>query len=161
MNIRPARREDVARLHALVVELATYERAADRVTGTPDMLAEALFAEPAAAEALVAELDGETVGFALFFHTFSTWVARRGIWLEDLYVSPEHRRAGVGQALLAELARIAVQRGCGRLEWSALDWNQPALRFYAGLGADKLDDWIIHRLHGDALRRVAGDLNPG
>ena len=106
-------------------------------------------------EALIGELDSGAAGFAVFYGTFSTWECRPGLWLEDLYVRPEHRRAGVGRALLAELAAIAVKRGCARLEWAALDWNEPALDFYERLGATRLGEWVIHRLDGDLLERVA------
>jgi GNAT superfamily N-acetyltransferase len=153
--IRPARPADVERIYALIVELATYERAPDQVVGTPEMLAHALFGRQPSAEALIAELAGQPVAFALFHGTFSTWECRPGIWLEDLYVPPEHRRHGIGRALLAELARITIQRGCARLEWTALEWNTPALDFYARLGARRLSDWDNHRLDGEALRRVA------
>ena len=154
-RIRPAEPGDVELIFSLVVELATYERAAEQVVGTPELLAEALFGPHPVAEALIAELDGVPVGFALFYTSFSTWAARPGIWLEDLYVPPEHRRSGIGRALLGELAAIAVGRGYARLEWAALDWNTPALNFYTGLGAGTLDDWVMHRLDGEALRRVA------
>lgn len=139
----------------MVVELAEYERARDHVVGTAEMLATALFGPDPMAEAVIAEVSGERVGFALFYTTFSTWQCLPGLWLEDLYVSPAHRRGGVGQALLSHVATVAVQRGCGRLEWSALDWNAPALAFYKGLGAEALDEWKVHRLEGSALERVA------
>jgi GNAT superfamily N-acetyltransferase len=158
VTVRPARPGDVELIHALIVELATYERAPEQVVGTPEMLARELFGERPTAEALIAEVSGTPVAFALFHGTFSTWECRPGIWLEDLYVPPEHRRSGVGQALLGELARITVERGCARLEWTALDWNTPALDFYAKLGAVPLRDWINHRLDGEALHRVAGQL---
>ena len=141
-----------------VRELAHYERAAERVTGTETMLAEALFGERPAAEAVVAEVAGEPAGFALFFTTFSTWLCRPGIYLEDLFVRPEHRRGGTGSQLLAYLAHLAVARGCGRLEWAALTWNTPALDFYAALGAERLEEWAAHRLEGPALQRVAAGL---
>jgi GNAT superfamily N-acetyltransferase len=141
----------------MVVELATYERAPEKVMGTPDLLASALFGAEPSAEALVAELGNEPAGFALFYRTFSTWEARPGIWLEDLYVREEHRRAGVGQVLLRALAAIAVRRGCTRLEWAALDWNEPALQFYEGIEAQRLDDWVMHRLEGEPLRRLSGE----
>ena len=141
-----------------VRELAHYERAAERVTGTETMLAEALFGERPAAEAVVAEVAGEPAGFALFFTTFSTWLCRPGIYLEDLFVRPDHRRGGTGRQLLAHLARLAVARGCGRLEWAALTWNTPALDFYAALGAERLEEWAAHRLEGPALQRVAAGL---
>jgi GNAT superfamily N-acetyltransferase len=107
------------------------------------------------AEAVIAELDDEPVGFALWFRTFSTWLCLPGLWLEDLYVSPRHRRAGVGRVLLAHVAGVAVERGYGRVEFSALDWNTPALDFYAGLGAERLEEWQVHRLEGEALARLA------
>lgn len=144
-------------LLAMVRELATYERAAERVTGTEAQLERALFGERPAAEAVIAEADGEPAGFALYFTTFSTWLCQPGIWLEDLFVRPEHRRGGVGRALLSHLAALAVDRGCARLDWSALSWNTPALDFYAALGAERLDEWAIHRLEGPALDRVAGE----
>ncbi|MDQ2895473.1 MAG: GNAT family N-acetyltransferase [Actinomycetota bacterium] len=155
VTVRPAGSADVAQIHAFIAELAEYERAGGQVVGTPEMLADALFGEPAAAEALIAEIDQAPAGFALFHGTFSTWECRAGLWLEDLYVSPPHRRAGVGGVLLAALAAIAVKRGCPRLEWNALDWNDPALRFYAGIGAERLSEWELHRLSGEALRRIA------
>jgi len=155
IRIRHAGRDDVHFIYRLIVELATYERAPEKVTGTPEMLAQALFGSDPSAEALIAELEGQPVAFALFHGSFSTWECRPGIWLEDLYVSPEYRRYGIGRALLAELARVTVERGCARLEWVALDWNTPALDFYAQLGAERLSDWDHHRLAGEALARVA------
>jgi GNAT superfamily N-acetyltransferase len=144
-----------------VVELAEYERARDQVAGTAEMLEQALFGPSPTAEALIAETGNgdaapEPAGFALFHLTFSTWEARPGIWLEDLYVPPSQRRAGVGGALLCELARITVARGYARLEWAALDWNTPALDFYDKIGAARLEEWKLHRLDREALVRVAG-----
>jgi GNAT superfamily N-acetyltransferase len=159
VTIRPAQRRDVAVIYRLIVELATYERAPEQVVGTPQMLERELFGERPSAEALVAELDGEAVGLALFHSTFSTWECRAGIWLEDLYVPPEHRRLGVGGQLLGELARITIERDCARLEWTALGWNTPALDFYAKLGAQRMSDWQNHRLTGEALARVAGHIS--
>ena len=155
MRIRPAQPSDVDLIFSLITELAEYERAPEQVTGTPELLREALFGERPSAEAVIAELDGQPAGFALFHGTFSTWECRPGLWLEDLYVPPEHRRAGVGGALLAHVAALAVQRGCARLEWAALDWNAPALDFYAKLDAKRLDEWVMHRLDGQALHGVA------
>ena len=155
VRIREARREDAALIFSWIVELATYERAPDQVTGNIALLEEALFGAAPTAEAVIAELDGEPAGFALYFRTFSTWLCRPGLWLEDLYVSPAHRRAGVGRALLSHVAALAVRRGYGRLEWSALDWNAPALSFYSSLGAEQLNEWLVHRLDGEALHRVA------
>lgn len=171
VRIREARRDDVALVFGWVVELAEYERARERVHGSPDLLEEALFGASPSAEAVIAEsrddaagdaaaAPWEPAGFALFYRTFSTWEARPGIWLEDLYVPPAHRRSGIGAALLTHLAELTVARGYTRLEWSALNWNEPALNFYAKLGADKLDDWIVHRLDGAALARVAGKSGP-
>jgi GNAT superfamily N-acetyltransferase len=162
VRIRDARREDVALIFAWVVELAEYERAPEQVTGTPELLERALFGPAPCAEAVIAETRSdagsawEPAGFALFHGTFSTWEARPGIWLEDLYVPPAGRRAGVGGALLAHLANLTVARGCARLEWAALDWNELALGFYDRIGASRLDAWVLHRLDGAALARVAG-----
>jgi GNAT superfamily N-acetyltransferase len=164
VQIREARRDDVALIFGWIVELAEYERARDQVTGTPELLEDALFGPTPSAEAVIAETPsgaGATVwqpaGFALFHSTFSTWESRPGIWLEDLYVPPAHRRAGVGAALLAHLASITLARGSARLEWAALDWNDPALNFYGKIGARRLEDWVLHRLDGAALARVAGE----
>jgi GNAT superfamily N-acetyltransferase len=155
--IRPAEPGDIGLLFSLIAELAKYERAAGRVAGTEELLREALFGERPVAEAVIAEVDAAPAGFALFFTTFSTWLCRPGIWLEDLYVRPESRRGGVGRAMLGHLAQLAVQRGCGRLEWSALDWNSPALTFYDSLGAQRLSDWEGFRLEGAALGDLAAE----
>ncbi len=155
VRIRRARRNDVPLIFSLVVALADYERARDRVSGSEELLERALFGPQACAEAVIAELDRQPAGFAVFFTTFSTWLCRPGLWLEDLFVLPERRQAGVGRALLAHLAAVAQQRGCGRLEWSALDWNTPALDFYARLGAERMHDWEGFRLEGQALARLA------
>jgi GNAT superfamily N-acetyltransferase len=155
IRIREAQRTDVGQIYAWVAELAEYERAADAVTGTPALLEHALFGPSPVAEAVIAEADGEAAGFAVFYTTFSTWECRPGLWLEDLYVPPDRRRSGVGVALLSWLARTAVARGCARLEWAALDWNTPALRFYDKLGARRLSEWCMHRLDGALLARVA------
>ncbi len=149
--------EDATLIFSLVLELAEYERAPDQVTGTPELLSEALFGDQPTAEALIAEVDGQLVGFALFHGTFSTWECRPGLWLEDLYVPPEHRRSGIGRALLSRVAAIAVARGCARLEWNALHWNEPALDFYEKLSAKRLDEWVLHRLDGAVLEAVAAD----
>ena len=152
--IRPARPDDLELMFSFIVGLADYERAPEHVHGTPELLERALFGPTPAAEAVIAERDGDPVGFALFYTTFSTWECIPGIWLEDLYVGPEHRRGGVGEALLRHLARLATDRGYARLEWAALDWNTPALSFYEKLGAEVLDEWTMHRLSGDALTSV-------
>ncbi len=155
VGVRAATVADVEQIYAFIVELAEYERARDQVPGTTELLADALFGPHPAAEALIAERDGDAAGFAIFCASFSTWECRPGLWLEDLYVSPAHRRTGVGGVLLSRVAEIAVQRGCPRLEWNALDWNQPALDFYTRLGATRLPEWERHRLSGAALERVA------
>ncbi len=156
VEIRPAVREDAPLLLELIGALADYERLRDQLRATPALLEEHLFGARPAAEALIAERGGEAVGYALVFPTFSTFLARPGLWLEDLFVLPAHRRAGIGGALLAHVARLAVARGCGRLEWSALDWNEPALAFYRGIGARRLPEWQLHRLDGAALAAFAG-----
>jgi len=151
--IRAAGLDDTALLLAFIAELADYERLGDAMVATDTQLREALFGARPAAEALIAELDGAPAGFALFFQNFSTFLSRRGIYLEDLYVRAACRRRGVGRALLQAVASIAVTRGCGRLEWSVLDWNQDAWRFYESLGAMPMTDWTTFRLTGDALAR--------
>jgi GNAT superfamily N-acetyltransferase len=152
--VRPARASDVPRIHQLVRDLAAYERAADQVRATPDQLQQALFGPAPATHALVVEADGEVVGFALWFLNFSTWEGVHGIYLEDLFVEPEHRGSGLGKALLQALAEIAVQRGYARFEWSVLDWNTPSIEFYRGLGAVPMAEWTVFRLSGDALQAV-------
>jgi GNAT superfamily N-acetyltransferase len=155
VRIREAERADVEQIFSWIVELAEYERSPESVTGNPELLERALFGEQPVAEALVAEVEGVPAGIALFYVTFSTWECRAGLWLEDLYVPPEHRRSGVGGALLAQLAAIALERGYPRLEWAALDWNEPALDFYEKLGATRLTEWYMHRLEGATLASLA------
>ena len=138
----------------LIRELAEYEHALDEVIATPELLAEWLF-ERKTCECLILSAGGEDVGMALFFHNFSTWLGRGGIYLEDLYVKPEHRGKGFGTALLAKLAQIALERGCGRLEWACLDWNAPSIAFYKSLGAQTMDEWTVYRLTGDTLEAMA------
>jgi GNAT superfamily N-acetyltransferase len=154
--IRPARPADIPVIHALIRDLAAYERSLDQVTATADDLRAALLAPQPSLFAHVAEQDGEVVGFALWFLSYSTWTGRHGIYLEDLYVTPRRRGHGHGRALLAELARICVQRGYPRLEWWVLDWNTPARGFYASLGAAAMNEWTVHRLTGPALAALAG-----
>jgi GNAT superfamily N-acetyltransferase len=150
--IRTAVRDDVRTILRLIHELAAYERAAHEVRATEEDLARDLFGPDPAARVLIAEdAAGRPVGFALWFTTYSTWLGRPGIYLEDLYVTPDARGGGHGRALLAELARIAVDRGYGRVEWSVLDWNEPAIGFYKSLGATPQDEWTVHRLTGEAL----------
>ena len=138
----------------LIRELAEYEHALDEVIATPELLAEWLF-ERKTCECLILSTGGEDVGMALFFHNFSTWLGRGGIYLEDLYVKPEHRGKGFGTALLAKLAQIALERGCGRLEGACLDWNPPSIEFYKSLGAQTMDEWTVYRLTGDTLEAMA------
>jgi GNAT superfamily N-acetyltransferase len=160
VTVRPAAPADVATMLRFVRELAAFEREPDAVETTEPMLHEALFGPHPAAEALIAERaegDGAaSIGFAIFYHTFSTWTGRRGIWLDDLYVTPEARGSGAGAALLKALAGIAVDRNCARFEWWVLDWNTPALDFYRARGAVPQDEWTVQRVAGDALKRLAG-----
>jgi len=149
--VRPAREDDVPLIGALIRELADYERAPERAVATDDDLRAALFGERPAAEVLIVSVDSEPVGFALFFHNFSTWTGRRGLYLEDLFVRPTARRRGAGRILLGALGRIAVERGCARMDWAVLDWNDPAIAFYRTLGAEPLDEWTIFRLSGASL----------
>ena len=155
-TIRPARAADVATILRFIRELAAYEREPDAVDATEASLTEALFGSSPAAEAVIAETNGTAAGFALFFHNFSTWTGKRGLYLEDLYVTPDARGRGVGKALLRHLAALAVARDCARFEWSVLDWNAPAIAFYDAVGADSMDGWTVRRLHGHALLKLAG-----
>ena len=154
--LRFATPEDVATILRFVRELAEFEREADKVVATEALLHEAMFGERPVAEAVMAERDGEPLGMALFFHNFSTWTGWRGLYLEDLYVTPAARGSGVGKALLSHLAGIAVDRGCSRFEWAVLNWNQKAIDFYKAMGAEPMDEWIVNRVSGDALTRLAG-----
>ena len=147
--------QDAAALAAMIRALADYERLSHLCVGTEDELRAAIWGPHPAAEVLIARLDDVPVGFALFFHTFSTFLARRGLWLEDLFVDPGHRGAGIGKALLRAVAALARDRGCGRFEWSVLDWNAPAIRFYESLGATVMPDWRIARVAGAAIRMLA------
>ena len=155
MSIRSAEEKDCGLILEFIRALATYEKMLDEVVATEDLLREWLF-EKKTAEVLFACEDGKEVGFALFFHNFSTFVGRAGIYLEDLFVLPEYRGRGHGKALLKRLARTAVERGCGRLEWTCLDWNQPSIDIYLSLGAKPMADWTIYRLAGESLRKLAG-----
>lgn len=155
LHIRTAQPDDVALILALIGELAEYEKLSDQVVADPLQLAEHLFGPRPYAEVLIGEVDGQAAGFALFFHNYSTFLGKPGIYLEDLYVRPTARGAGLGKALLGSLAGLAVERGCGRLEWSVLDWNQPAIGFYQRLGARPQDDWTGYRLSGAALTDLA------
>ena len=153
--IRSATEQDVPIILDLIKQLADYERLADTVTATEQRLRATLFGERPAAEVLLATLEGETVGFAVFFTNYSTFLAKPGLYLEDLFVRPHARGKGIGKALLARLAKIAVERDCGRVDWSVLNWNEPSLRFYEALGAVPLSDWTTYRLTGEPLAKLA------
>ena len=153
--VRSATAEDVPLILSFVWKLAEYEKLSHEVVATEESLRESLFGERAYAEVLLAFVGEDTAGFALFFHNFSTFLGKPGIYLEDLYVRPEYRGVGIGRALLSRLAELAVERGCGRLEWWVLDWNEPSVGFYKRLGAQAMDDWTVYRLTGDALERLA------
>lgn len=155
--IRSATEEDIPLILCFIKDLAEYENLAHEVTATEKVLRDSLFGEFKVAEVLLAHLRDEPAGFALFFHNFSTFLGRPGLYLEDLYVSPESRGAGVGRALLVRLAKLAGERGCGRLEWWVLDWNEPAIRFYENIGARPMDDWTVYRVTGDELKRLAAE----
>jgi len=154
--IRPATAADVPTVLRFIRELADYEREPHAVEATEASLTDALFGPSPGAEAVMAEVDGAPAGFAIFFHNFSTWTGKRGLYLEDLYVTPDARGRGVGKALLRHLAALAVARDCARFEWSVLDWNAPAIAFYDSVGAESMEGWTVRRLHGDALRTLAG-----
>lgn len=153
-RIRPATEADAELLFGLILELADYEKLGEGMRGDADVLRRSLF-EQRAAEALVIEVGEEAVGYAIFFTTFSTFECRPGIWLEDVYVRPEHRRGGIGRAVMEHLARLAVEHGAMRLDWCALEWNEPALRFYEELGATLLEDWRMLRLERAGIERLA------
>jgi GNAT superfamily N-acetyltransferase len=155
VHVRPGDRGDVAFILEQIRGLAEYERLTDQVSASEAALAEHLFGARPFAEAIIGEVDGRRAGYALFFHNYSTFLTRPGIFLEDLYVMPELRRLGVGRALLAHVVRLAAERGCGRVEWAVLDWNAPAIAFYRSLGAEPVDGWTIHRLTGARLEAVA------
>jgi GNAT superfamily N-acetyltransferase len=158
--IRPATAADVPIILELIRALATYERAPNDVTATEDGLSKVLFGEKPAAEVLLAFENETAVGFAVFFHNFSTWLGRPGLYLEDLFVRPEDRGKGYGRALLIHLAKIARDRGCGRMEWAVLDWNESAIQFYRKLGAKSMDEWTVFRLKRDGIAKLA-DAEPG
>ena len=154
-SVRPAEPGDVTHIHAMIVELAVFEKLEHMVVATEELLHEGLFGVRPACEAIIGEENGEVVAFALFFHNFSTFLTRKGLYLEDLYVRQSHRGKGYGTALLARLAQIAVERNCGRFEWSVLDWNEPAIGFYKTMGAEIMPEWRICRVTGEALDHLA------
>ena len=154
-TIRPAIPGDAAEILRLIHELAVYEKLEDQAVGTKEMLSQALFGPRPSCEALVAESGGRAVGFALFFTTFSTFLCKPGLYLEDLFVETAHRGSGIGKALLQRLAALAIERGCGRFEWRVLDWNEPSIRFYESLGGVLMHEWLLVRLTGQPLERFA------
>lgn len=154
MDFRFAAKEDASKILFFIKQLAIYEKMKNEVVATKELLEEWIF-EKKKAEVIFALENNKEVGFALFFHNFSTFLGRSGIYLEDLFVLPEYRGKGYGKGLLKELAKIAVERGCGRLEWCCLDWNKPSIDFYLSLNATPLDDWTIYRLTGDSLKKMA------
>ncbi len=155
LTIRPAARADIPLILQLIRDLALYERAPGDVTATEERLQNVLFGDKPSAEVLIARDGDEAVGFAVFFHNFSTWLGRPGLYLEDLFVKPEQRGKGYGRALLGHLARIAQDRGCGRMEWAVLDWNRPAIDFYRKLGAKPMDEWTVFRMTDPEIRSLA------
>ena len=155
ISIRPATIDDVPLIRQFIAELADYEKLAHAAVATDDDLRAQLFGAQPAAEVLIGDVDGQPAGFALFFHNFSTFLGRRGLYLEDLFVRPQYRGSGLGKHMMAVLARTAVQRGCGRFEWSVLDWNAPAIGFYRRIGAVGMDEWTVQRLEGEPLRALA------
>jgi GNAT superfamily N-acetyltransferase len=151
INIRPASAQDAPLILRFITELAIYERAEHEVLATVESIETSLFTDAASAHALICEIDGEPVGFAVYFFTYSTWLAKKGLYLEDIYVSPSARSVGAGKRLLQHVARVAVASGCGRFEWSVLDWNELALGFYRSVGAGPMDEWTRYRMDGDVL----------
>jgi GNAT superfamily N-acetyltransferase len=155
VEIAPARESDIPLILALINELAEYEKLQHQVVATEATLRQALFGPRPGAESLIARIGGEPAGFALYFHNFSTFLGRHGLYLEDLFVRPAFRGRAIGKSLLVHLARLAVERGCGRFEWAVLDWNQPARDFYEALGAEANSAWVSYRIAGEALERLA------
>lgn len=155
LHIRPARPDDAAQILAFITELADYERARHEVVASQADIERSLFSEGSTASALICERDGQAIGFAVYFFSYSTWLGANGLYLEDLYVTPEARGTGAGKQLLRQLAKLAVEKGCGRFEWSVLDWNQPAIDFYKSIGAEPQDEWVRYRMDGETLRAFA------
>ena len=155
ITIRPARPTAAKAIYDMIYELAVYEKAPEEVVTTPDEINATLFGADSKTEALICEINGNVAGYAVFFTSYSTWLGRNGIYMEDLYITPDYRGAGAGKALLKYIAQCAVQRKCGRLEWSVLDWNKPAIDFYLSIGALPQNEWVRYRLDGDALLKFA------
>ena len=155
LTIRPAQPDDAGLIHAFITELAIYERAEHEVVASVADIEASLFASDSPARGLICCIDGQAVGYAIYFLSYSTWLGRKGMYLEDLYISLAHRGSGAGKALLRHLAQLAVDSGCGRLEWSVLDWNEPAIQFYLSIGAQAQDEWVRYRLAGAGLQAFA------
>jgi GNAT superfamily N-acetyltransferase len=157
MKIRLAKPEDIADIHRLIYELAVYEKAPEQMVATVDQISESLFKDNPVAFAHVAEVDGQIVGIALWFLNYSTWLGKPGIYLEDLFVQPEYRGAGIGKGFMKTLAQLCTERGYERFQWWVLDWNKPSIEFYKSLGAVPMDEWTVFRLSGDALKKFASE----
>ena len=155
LDLRKAKKEDVSQILEFIKALAEYERMSDEVMTTEETLRKTLFGGKSYAEVILAELNGKAVGFALFFHNYSTFVSKPGLYLEDIFVCPDYRGMGIGKSMMKYLARLAVERDCGRFEWSCLNWNKPSLEFYRSLGAVTMDDWVILRVDGEKLLKMA------
>lgn len=155
LEIRPATVNDAETILRFVTELATYEKAAHEVKISVEAIGKSIFSEGATAHALICLVDGQAVGFAVYFYNYSTWLGKNGLYLEDLYVSPENRGSGAGKAILKYLARLALSKGCGRFEWCVLDWNEPAIKFYESIGAQAMNEWLGYRMSGDTLQHFA------
>ena len=155
LKIRSASPDDAALILNFIIELARYEKAEHHVQATENSILESLFSENASAKALICTLDETPIGYAVYFFNYSTWLGKNGLYLEDLYISPESRNCGAGKFVLQHLARLAVENNCGRFEWCVLDWNEPAIKFYEKIGAEPQKEWIIYRLTGDALKSFA------
>jgi GNAT superfamily N-acetyltransferase len=160
INIEPALERDIPLIFSFIEEFAEYVRLSHEVSATEETLRETLFGSKRYAEVIIARVDDQPAGFAIFFHNFSTFLGKPGLYLEDLFVRPEYRAQGIGKALLTYLARLAVERGCGRFEWSVLDWNESAIQFYKRLGAVPLEESTVFRLTGEALQKLANDEKP-
>lgn len=155
LQIRTATREDAPLILNFITELARYEKAEHHVTATHDSILNSLFSTDANAKALICSLNNVPIGYAVYFYNYSTWLGKNGLYLEDLYISPDHRSCGAGKFLLKYLAQLAVENDCGRFEWCVLDWNEPAIKFYENIGAEPQNEWVIYRLSGDDLTAFA------
>jgi GNAT superfamily N-acetyltransferase len=157
VEVRPAREQDSAFILSLIKELAIYEKAEEAVVATEAHIKETIFGPDSIAHGLICNVEGQAVGFAVYFYNYSTWLGKNGLFLEDLYVTPEYRGAGAGKALLKYLAQLAVEKGCGRFEWNVLDWNTPAIEFYENFGAEPQSEWVGYRLEGSKLTDFANN----